>query len=1033
MKRRITLSLLTLGLILGVALWSEGRLAPERAAAAPQMSAIQLTIDPAGDPAGAAQELINAINLANQDPAQTTINLLCGVYNFTTPDNWEYGPNALPPVSSVIVIEGHGATIQRDPAAARMRLLYVSGGLSYNTATGAGLPAGNLTMRDVTLKGGLAQGGSSRFGGGGMGAGGAVFNQGTLLLERVTLVNNTARGGSSGAGAELRGGGGGIGQDAPSSGGGGGGFGGPFAGIGGAGGSGCVVCPFGGHGGGGGGFRPGDDGAAGVFNGGGAGGGAGLLGGRGGAGLQSGGLSGDGGGGGDGSDFNGNGGGGVGGGGGGGIGGSTVIHQVGAQGGGGGFGGGGGSGNGNGGFGGGGGVGISSGGFGGGGGGGFTGGGSSPSPSNDGGNFGHGASLGVSFISADVFGGGGGGGGLGGAIFNHRGALILINSTLTANTAQGGQGGDAFGPVSNKGGGGGGGLGAGIFNLNGAVTVNFSTIAANTVIAGAGGVGVGGQPNGSAGAAGGGALYNLAYGNRIETGGASTATVTLRNSILANSTGGGDLVNDKRDSTTTPAIGAQVNTATVDYGGRNIVELSAALSGTAFTGALYSTADPQLGAPIMPACKPAALPINATSPALNAAVCDAAVPADAHGTARPQGAGCDLGAYELSNLPPTISGQTITRTAGSPASNSQIATVNDAEDAENTLNVTVNGAASATVNGVTVSGLSVNAAGQVTASVVAACAATNASFTLRVTDSAGVPAQTTLNVTVTANPAPSLGNYPNATVAVGGAATITPANSPSDNASISSVTAIAPGFTGSATVNPSTGVVSISNAGPEGGFLITVKATDNCGAQTMKTFTLTVTANTCGVTVNPSSLPQPYVAIPYASILSAAPVGGYAFSVSAGQLPPGLQLVTVFGISSIAGLPTTPGTYNFTIKAKKNNSTCEATRSHTVTIPETIVPILECVRRNQNGSWTARFGYLNQTGAAAAIPVGNNNYFTPGNRNRGQTTVFQPGRVNNAFSVTFNANGSNLGIWLLRGPDGVLRPVNVLTTSTACP
>ncbi len=104
-----------------------------------------------------------------------------------------------------------------------------------------------------------------------------------------------------------------------------------------------------------------------------------------------------------------------------------------------------------------------------------------------------------------------------------------------------------------------------------------------------------------------------------------------------------------------------------------------------------------------------------------------------------------------------------------------------------------------------------------------------------------------------------------------------------------------------------------------------------------------------------------------------------------------------------------------------------------MTIPATIVPILECVQRNQNGSWTARFGYLNQTSSAVTIPVSTNNYFTPGNQNRGQTTVFQPGRVTNAFSVTFNANGNNLAVWFLRGPDGVLRPVNVLTTSIPCP
>ncbi len=191
-------------------------------------------------------------------------------------------------------------------------------------------------------------------------------------------------------------------------------------------------------------------------------------------------------------------------------------------------------------------------------------------------------------------------------------------------------------------------------------------------------------------------------------------------------------------------------------------------------------------------------------------------------------------------------------------------------------------------------------------------------------------------------------------------------------------------------------------------------------------------ADTCGITINPPTLPQPHLAVPYLRILSATPAGNYSFSVSAGALPPGLQLVTVHGVTAIAGLPTTPGTFSFTIEAEQNGSPCVATRSYTVTIPATVVPILNCVKRNHNGTYTARFGYDNSTGAAVTIPVGANNFFTPGNQNRGQTTVFQPGLVANAFSVTFNASGSNLAVWFLRGPDGVLRPINVLTTSIGC-
>ncbi|MCI0391248.1 MAG: FG-GAP repeat protein [Acidobacteria bacterium] len=117
-------------------------------------------------------------------------------------------------------------------------------------------------------------------------------------------------------------------------------------------------------------------------------------------------------------------------------------------------------------------------------------------------------------------------------------------------------------------------------------------------------------------------------------------------------------------------------------------------------------------------------------------------------------AGADQGsAYVFvpssTNTTPTITATGVTRQEGAPASTSTIATVSDAEDAENTLTISVNGAASAEVNGVTVSSIIVNASGQVTANVGAACGATNASFTLRVTDSGGLLSEDSLSIIVT--------------------------------------------------------------------------------------------------------------------------------------------------------------------------------------------------------------------------------------------------------------------------------------------
>jgi hypothetical protein len=496
------------------------------------------------------QSLIEAIRTADHVPDSVVLVLPVNtIYTLTAPDsshatvednNW-YGPNGLPAIDNPkgITIEGNGSTIQRSTAdgTPAFRLFYVSGGLEGE------LPLGRLTLNNLTLANGLAKGGNGYLGGGGgMGAGGAIFTQGTLQLNGVTLKNNEALGGRGAAGIGGDGGGGGMGSDA--SGLNGGGFGGNFPGG------------FGGLGsfsaGGGGGFITGANGQDGQYGQGGAGGGLGGFGGRGG--LARGGAAGDGGGGGTGyvtgathdvtgggfgnggtgrypdqpGGYNSGGGGGVGGGGGGGVFGRFDST---GHGGGGGFGGGGGAEYGSGGFGGGGGRGGARGGFGGG----------------DGGRFGDG--------------GGGGGAGLGGAIFNMgastesgSGVLIITNCTLTANSAHGG--------ASTLYGSGGAGYGGAIFNLDGSVTLYDDTLARNTV---SGGGHAGGTPvfGGRTGPADGGAIYNLAFGNVIQTGTATSANLVLYNSILSNTIGGSDLASETRN-------GNNANTAEIT-GNTNMV------------------------------------------------------------------------------------------------------------------------------------------------------------------------------------------------------------------------------------------------------------------------------------------------------------------------------------------------------------------------------------------------------------------------------------------------------------------------------
>lgn len=552
---------------------------------------------------------------------QAHIQLVKSTYTITDAHNYWYGPNGLPPIASDIVIEGNGATIERDTTAQPTRLRFFFVG-SHDTSTFYSPGKGTLTLRNLTLKNGRQQGGNSRYSGGGSGMGGAIFNQGTLTLEGVTLSGNTAQGGNSDFNTSSAGfGGGGIGSEGTNND--GGGFGSGWTGGGSSGGDGYA--DYGAGGGGGGGFGTNDNGQTATSGVGGAGGGsADGLGGVGATSYQSAGGAagaGAGGGAGGGSTTSGGTGGGFG------YGGTTGANSS-SGGGGGGVGGGGarqpsssntGSG---GGFGGGGGLYGGAGGFGGGGGG-LGSGAGGPGTGGFGGGDGHGY--------------GGGGAGYGGALFNLAGTMTLSNTTLSANTASGGNG-----SSSSTGGNGGSGFGGAIFNLNGSVTLLNSTLANNTVSAG-----TGRGSSGTDGSADGGAIYNLAY----NSGSAVNATVVLKNSILADSTGGNDLVTN---APATVASGdANQGSASVDASEPNIVETS---SGTV-TGT-PTTSDPALG-PLQNNSGPTwtQLPPQ-TSPAVGAANAGSATIYDQRGLKRDSPP--DLGAAEYLVLPPVAENQTIT-------------------------------------------------------------------------------------------------------------------------------------------------------------------------------------------------------------------------------------------------------------------------------------------------------------------------------------------------------------------------------------
>ncbi len=180
------------------------------------------------------------------------------------------------------------------------------------------------------------------------------------------------------------------------------------------------------------------------------------------------------------------------------------------------------------------------------------------------------------------------------------------------------------------------------------------------------------------------------------------------------------------------------------------------------------------------------------------------------------------------NTAPTFTpAAALARQQGSPSGAAvTVGTVSDAQTAAGSLVVTQIAGGSAT--GITVGSIS-NSNGTISAPVSASCSATSGTVRFQVSDGS-LTGTGNLQVNVSANAQPTL-SYANAGVNGGGSTTVNPATGPSDNGSVASIAVQSMGtYTGTVSVNNSTGVVSVSNASPLGTHTLTIRATDNCGA-----------------------------------------------------------------------------------------------------------------------------------------------------------------------------------------------------------
>jgi hypothetical protein len=93
----------------------------------------------------------------------------------------------------------------------------------------------------------------------------------------------------------------------------------------------------------------------------------------------------------------------------------------------------------------------------------------------------------------------------------------------------------------------------------------------------------------------------------------------------------------------------------------------------------------------------------------------------------------------------------------------------------------------------------------------------------------------------------------------------------------------------------------------------------------------------------------------------------------------------------------------------------------------TVVPLLDCVLTDDDGSWTAVFGYENTSSSPVRIPRGPRNQVTPAPVGSPQPTTFEPGTHRGAFTVPVPRGGGPM--WHLDGTNLAARP----GSATACP
>jgi hypothetical protein len=503
-----------------------------------------------------------------------------------------------------------------------------------------------------------------------------------------------------------------------------------------------------------------------------------------------------------------------------------------------------------------------------------------------------------------------GSGRAGGAVHNGSGSTLTLNNcTAVQNAGQGGGGGIFNGGTLS--------LNASTMNLNsalgtsaggavlnaGVMTITNSTLSGNSSTSGGGGIFA------TAGSML--IMNNVTVASNASTGGTGGGGINIdaaADAILSNTILGDNSASGPEDD----CLG------TITSLGGNLVEVTAGCTGlgpddVTGVGPGLGPLQDNGGRTFTQALLPA-------SPAIDAGGFSPCELADQRGLSRPQGASCDIGAFEFFPNCPAVTVSPATLPDGDPGVfYSQTITASGGV-APHSFSIT---------SGSLPTGLALNS----TTGVIEGVPTTVGIFTFTVTafdDNfcrgsqtytvvIGVPCN---GVTITLSPT-SLppgaqgGSYSQQVTATGGTGpyqyVVTSGSLP-------------PGLTLDAATGAISGVPTAT-----GSYLFVVTATDANLCTGSQAYVLTIA---CVLDVQPATLPNGTEGIAYSQTLSvtsgAAP---FTFAVISGSLPPGLSLT---GAGALSGTPTAPGTYTFVIEATDANN-CTGSRGYTVVIDPCLV------------------------------------------------------------------------------------------------